>query len=102
MAEIIKGIPVTADGWQMFSDMEGADAAARDIAQTLSDLIVEKFKIEFLLDRDNNKECSLAFAAVFNRTMEKMQSYSEFGAIDSEPMTILSNITRKVFFGNLL
>jgi hypothetical protein len=100
MAEIIKGIPVTAKGWYMFDDMEGAEAAARDIAQTLSDLINEKFKIEFLINRDNNQECALAFAAVFNRTMEKMQSYSDFGTLDGESMTVLSNVTRRVFFGN--
>lgn len=94
MVEILKGIPITAEDWQLFSSMPGADAVAKQIAEALSEAIRKHYTPDIALDLD--ARCN-ARTNISNTMHRVMRAWSKFGATDSEPCWILSRLLDTAF-----
>ena len=92
-AEILPGIPQTANDWQLF-EMPGAEDAARKIAGELSKLLVDE-SLNMVAASDSVR---LEAAARVARAMAPiMKSYSSMGATDTEPRGVLRDLLQRTF-----
>jgi hypothetical protein len=91
---ILKGIPTTAEQWQLSTSMEGSEEAAQKIAQGLSDAIRENYHPEIALDHDARTHASINVLRIMGKIMT---SWNEFGATDSEPLNVLDRLISKAF-----
>jgi hypothetical protein len=77
---------LTADGWQLYSDMKGATAVAADLSGTLTVKVREakaKLKAEPMLSEQKLAE------SVRDAMYDVMERVSKWGAIDTEPCCVL-------------
>ena len=75
-------IDMSADEWELFSDMPGADSVARELSINLQTLL---------------NESGLTPGDIEHRMEALMDKWSEFGAADSEPLWHMRNIIAKFF-----
>lgn len=68
-------LSLTADQWQLYADMPGAKAAARDINLTVAKAL-------------NNGDIEGAYKA--------LEDFRQFGATDTEPRNVLQYIIEKM------
>lgn len=79
----------SADEWELYTSMDGADSAARRLNDRCNNLI-----------ENNPEKTEEAALTVYNEMLKELISLSEVGADDSEPHYQLRNIIRRVYGEN--
>lgn len=83
-----------ADGWQLYSSMEGAEDAARTLSNLLTNLVNDaKARLDdepFLSERKLAKH-------VVSEIYDAMSRLSRFGAADTEPRNVMLSEVERAF-----
>lgn len=74
---------LTADEWELYSDMDGAEAAAEELNKEL------EFAVRAYETREWVEKKMLSFMG--------MKEFREFGASDTEPRAVLADILDNIY-----
>jgi hypothetical protein len=91
---ILKGIPITADDWLLYSNTDGADQVAMLLAQTLSDAIRVALTPEIAFDAAAKVD---ARVAVIRKVRVVINANGDFGACDGETEDVLFQLVNRAF-----
>jgi hypothetical protein len=94
---ILKGIPITAEDWLLYSNTDGADQVAMLLAQTLSDALRVALSPEIAFDAKAKIE---ARVEVIRKVRAVLNANGDFGACDGEAEEILFQLVNRAFNWN--
>lgn len=94
MIDILPGIPTTAAEWQLYSNKEGAEKAAIDIAASITAAVRLHITPEIMFDQSAKV---FAKSAIVKAGMAALDRNSDFGATDGEAQDVLFRLMREMF-----
>jgi HD superfamily phosphohydrolase YqeK len=74
-------VDFSADDWELYTSMEGVDEVAEALNRALEEAVAS----------------SVSARIAYQKVIPVMRNYSDFGAVDSEPINFLDEVLYRIY-----